>query len=190
MTFCWTDPFKTIVCSSMAAGMKAQTLVSPGLRAERTMPRVTPFHVLFLQGCPTRKRTGACANMTFSWTCSCSLLARPNPEGIVSSSPGLRAASYPGTSGRGGGQPQRGCGLGLSVWGAATPLGLTQNLARPTQGSSLLATLGFETESLWDSMGDDAAQVMLCVNLHESHGATVRWTRYARMAELTFVSAT
>ena len=39
--------------------------------------------------------------------------------------------------------------------GAATPLGLARNLARPTQGSSLLATLGFETKSLWDSMGDD-----------------------------------
>src|ERR1035441_4651179 len=36
---------RTIVCSSMAACMTAQTLVCPVLRAERTMPRVTPFHV-------------------------------------------------------------------------------------------------------------------------------------------------
>src|ERR1017187_5342267 len=35
---------KTIVCSSMAACMTAQTLLFPVLRAERTMPRVTPFH--------------------------------------------------------------------------------------------------------------------------------------------------
>ncbi len=32
---------------------------------------------------------------------------------------------------------------------------LGRNLARPTQGGSLLATMGFERESLWDSRGDD-----------------------------------
>src|ERR1019366_4700241 len=36
---------KTIVCWSMAACMTAQPLVCPVLRAERTMSRVTPFHV-------------------------------------------------------------------------------------------------------------------------------------------------
>jgi len=52
----------------MAACMTAQTLVCPVLRAERTNAKGDAFPCLFLQGCPTRKRTAACENMTFSWT--------------------------------------------------------------------------------------------------------------------------
>src|ERR1035441_8916376 len=47
-------------------------------------------------------------------------------------------------------QPQRGCGLQSSLE-AATPLGLDAFWTPFSQGGSLLATLGFETESLWDS---------------------------------------
>ena len=48
-------------------------------------------------------------------------------------------------------QPQRGCGFKRGPE-AATPLGLAA-AASLSQGSSRLATLGFETESLWDSPG-------------------------------------
>jgi hypothetical protein len=47
-------------------------------------------------------------------------------------------------------QPQRGCDLRSSL-DAATPLGLAAVWTPFSQGSSRLATLGFETESPWDS---------------------------------------
>ena len=47
-------------------------------------------------------------------------------------------------------QPQRGCGLQSSLE-AATPLGLDAFWTPFSQGSSLLATLGWRTQSLWDS---------------------------------------
>ncbi len=50
-------------------------------------------------------------------------------------------------------QPQRGCGW-VSREGAATPLGLGISRFPFTQGSSFLATLGFEPESLWDSFAE------------------------------------
>src|SRR5947207_5740428 len=73
----------------------------------------------------------------------------PNPKGIESSSPGLRGTSYPGKSKTKAPQPQRGCGKDRGRrpqprWG------WNLRALRP-QGSSFLATLGFEPESLWDS---------------------------------------
>ncbi len=47
-------------------------------------------------------------------------------------------------------QPQRGC-VGCAVKVDTTPLGLKKFWMTFTQGSSCLATLGFEPESLWDS---------------------------------------
>ena len=47
-------------------------------------------------------------------------------------------------------QPQRGCGT-VDHGAATTPLGLKKLRPTATQGSSCLATLGFEPESLWDS---------------------------------------
>src|SRR5437879_7039162 len=49
-------------------------------------------------------------------------------------------------------QPQRGCGMVLLPLSAATTLsGLSPTCGAFSQGSSLLATLGFVAESLWDS---------------------------------------
>ena len=76
----------------------------------------------------------------------------PNPNGIVSQSPGLRGTSYPG----------------LTIIADTTPTGLRQiGCARGrnpfrvediwftiSQGSSCLATLGWRTESRWDSRTD------------------------------------
>ena len=74
-----------------------------------------------------------------------------NPNGIVSSSPGLRGTSYPGwfTSrifNPNGVAPR-------CTPQSATPLGLFPG-ARPSQGSSFLATLGWRPESRWDSPGE------------------------------------
>src|SRR3989441_7121468 len=72
-----------------------------------------------------------------------------NPKGIVSSSPGLRACELPWDIVQTASQPQRGCGRARHPrtqprWGWSV-------LTRWTQGSSLLATLGFVAESLQDS---------------------------------------
>jgi hypothetical protein len=73
-----------------------------------------------------------------------------NPKGIVSYSPGLAApAAYPGKSCRRDLNPN-GVVARLHCDKATTPLGLVPFVSS-TQGSSFLATLGFEPESLWDS---------------------------------------
>ena len=72
-----------------------------------------------------------------------------NPKGILDQSPGLRGTSYPGNAARNGRQPQGGCGGWRSGW-AATPLGLCLPRRCP-QGRRGAPTLGFATESLWDS---------------------------------------
>ena len=75
-------------------------------------------------------------------------LPTSNPKGIVSSSPGLRGTSYPGTMPAGVSTPTGLRPVAVTApqprWGCAASV-------RITQGSSFLATLGFETESLWDS---------------------------------------
>jgi hypothetical protein len=74
-----------------------------------------------------------------------------NPKGILPSSPGLRAASYPGEMGPVAANPN---GVASIRGERRTQPRWDWGLgAQFTQGSSLLATLGFGTESLWDSMG-------------------------------------
>src|SRR6185503_10559164 len=78
---------------------------------------------------------------------------RTNPKGISPQIPGLRGTSYPGKTVRNLPTP-RGLRPHVSVrpqgdwpqprWGC-------RSWAGHTQGSSCLATLGFVTESLWDS---------------------------------------
>jgi hypothetical protein len=71
-----------------------------------------------------------------------------NPKGVVSSSPGLRGTSYPGKAPKQFLNPE-----GVVAWLGTEPQplrGWEANLIS-TQGSSFLATLGFEPESRWDS---------------------------------------
>src|SRR5258705_7738999 len=70
-----------------------------------------------------------------------------NPKGIPAQSPGLWGTSYPGKPGR-----RRTTPTGLRRNDQelrATLLGLEFRV-RLTQGSSLIATLGWRTQSLWD----------------------------------------
>jgi hypothetical protein len=79
--------------------------------------------------------------------------ACPHPKGIESSSPGLRGTSYPGSTCKTSSTP-------TGFWPFRTgnpranighnPVGVGI-LPTISQGSSCLATLGFESESLWDS---------------------------------------
>ena len=71
-----------------------------------------------------------------------------NPKGIVSSSPGLRGTSYPGSRRGRFSTPTGLCHVATD--GPQPRLGLLGGGA-VSQGSSCLATLGFEPESLWDS---------------------------------------
>jgi len=73
----------------------------------------------------------------------------PNPNGIESTSPGLRGTSYPGwlnaayPTPTGLRQIHRACGR--------NPAGVGAFCGTVSQGSSFLATLGFGLESRWDS---------------------------------------
>ena len=71
------------------------------------------------------------------------------PKGFRSFSPGLRGRSYPGARIGKDKNPNGVSAFGAGICEAATPLGLLL-LTHPTQGSSLLATLGFATQSRWD----------------------------------------
>src|SRR5258706_9762560 len=80
-----------------------------------------------------------------------------NPKGIVSSSPGLRGASYPGDTDDEAPNPN---GVASLVpCRRHNPVGVENILGLVTQGSSCLATLGFAPESRWDS---EAAALRLC----------------------------
>jgi len=70
------------------------------------------------------------------------------PTGLCPLAQGCEARATLGLQRRGF-QPQRGCGAGRGDEGA-TPLGLSV-VGLVSQGSSCLATLGFEPESLRDS---------------------------------------
>ncbi len=73
----------------------------------------------------------------------------PNPIGIEPSSPGLRGTSYPGIK---RGDKTTPTGLRpVSHRRNHNPVGVENSVLTLTQGSSSLATLGFEPESLWDS---------------------------------------
>src|SRR5438445_939320 len=80
------------------------------------------------------------------WTIQFNLPGRPsteaNPEGIVSSSPGLRGTSYPGKLGKPGFQPQGGCAhvapRGHNPVGVAGLRREVPRVARPSQPWALL----------------------------------------------------
>jgi hypothetical protein len=75
-----------------------------------------------------------------------------NPEGIVSSSPGLRGTSYPGRTAHTTPNPN---GVASFVSRLRhNPVGVENILESSTQGSSFLATLGWMPESRWDSNSD------------------------------------
>ncbi|MCX6880428.1 MAG: BREX-1 system adenine-specific DNA-methyltransferase PglX [Verrucomicrobia bacterium] len=73
----------------------------------------------------------------------------PNPDGIESSSPGLRGTSYPGSDATTDTNPT-GVASVLAPAGR-NPGGVGNDLNTDPQGSSFLATLGFEPKSLQDS---------------------------------------
>src|SRR6266404_8277540 len=97
-----------------------------------------------------------------------------NPEGIVSSSPGLQACELPWDIVQTASQPQRGCGRARHPgtqprWGWFV-------LTRWTQGSSLLATLGFVAESLRDSH-ESSPEMWVMMNPQERvNRARVLWS--------------
>ena len=78
-------------------------------------------------------------------------IAGRNPEGIVSTSPGLARSAYPGNQRPNVTTPtglRRGRGRGQE---GRNPVGV-ETISRPlTQGSACRATLGWRTESRWDS---------------------------------------
>ena len=77
---------------------------------------------------------------------------RFNPNGIASRSPGLRGTSYPGWTVIAGTTP-----TGLRQTGHArgrNPFRVGEVWFTVSQGSSCLATLGWMTESRWDSRTD------------------------------------
>ena len=71
-----------------------------------------------------------------------------SPKGLWAPSPGLRGTSYPGYSGKKTPAPK---GLRQELKAVATPFGVDLIFITRTQGSSFLATPGFEPESVWDS---------------------------------------
>src|SRR5207245_3715285 len=72
------------------------------------------------------------------------------PNGVSSLSPGLRVGELPWVHGvQNVLQPQRGCGSFRTT--RHNSVGVGKTFSRLTQGSSFVATLGFEPESLWDS---------------------------------------
>jgi hypothetical protein len=78
-----------------------------------------------------------------------SIAVAANPKGIVSFSPGLRGTSYPGYAARVNFNPN-----GVASFRSRrghNPVGVEIFSTDSSQGSSCLATLGFEPESLWDS---------------------------------------
>ena len=73
-----------------------------------------------------------------------------NPKGIVSSSPGLRGTSYPGS-----GESDRSNPNGVTSCRSRRRhnlVGVEANSTTVSQGSSCLATVGFGPESRWDSI--------------------------------------
>jgi len=80
-----------------------------------------------------------------------------NPKGIVSSSPRLRGTSYLGSLF--GNEFNRNAVVALprqsEIGFRRNPVGVGFHWRTVTQGSSFLATLGFGTESRWDSWRDE-----------------------------------
>src|SRR6266571_6444045 len=79
---------------------------------------------------------------------TCRVRNRANPEGIPQQSPGLRAASYPGSTGSRRTNPN-----GVVCVGGErghNPVGVERRFARYPRVARRLATLGWRTQSLWD----------------------------------------
>src|SRR6266568_1554880 len=91
-----------------------------------------------------------------------------NPKGIVSSSPGLRACELPWDIVQTASLPQRGCGRARHP--RAQPRWDWFVLTSWTQGSSLLATLGFVAGSLRDSR-DSSPETWVMMSRKERDGA-------------------
>ena len=67
--------------------------------------------------------------------------------------PRVARNELPWVDGVGSEQPQRGCGQGVAT--GHNPVGVATCFDPVSQGSSFLATLGFEPESRWDSQCDE-----------------------------------
>src|SRR5688572_18002169 len=106
---------------------------------------------------PQEHRLGNMASAAAFWTVparwrfgvtTAMYVGEVNPKGIASSSPGLRGTSYPGKEEKIFANPE---GVVPDWVEAETLSGLITICCLLSQGSSFLATLGFETESPWDS---------------------------------------
>jgi hypothetical protein len=106
-----------------------------------------------------REKSGVASDLPpQSKSCALRTTQRANPEGIASSSPGLRGTSYPGYGAQKHHNPERVASRVAHRVGDpmdTTPLGLIAS-AGLTQGSSSLATLGLVAESLRDSTNHEA----------------------------------
>src|SRR6266576_1705798 len=74
-----------------------------------------------------------------------------NPKRIPQQSPGLRGTSYPGNVRSIGDNPERVAAGDQGNRTRPQPRWGCESSPNLTQGSSLLATLGFVAQSLWDS---------------------------------------
>ena len=96
----------------------------------------------------TLRQRVACGDLPFAsrttWP-----MPSANPKGIAPSNPGLRGTSYPG-SGQGGRANPNGV-ASCRPRPRRNPVEIEPQFATVSQGSSGLATLGFGSESLWDS---------------------------------------
>ncbi len=91
------------------------------------------------------------------------------PEGIASSSLGLRGTSYPRNTGQNRVPTSRGLRPTRHHRGH-DPVGVDAHLTLISQGSSFLATLGWLLESLWDSRTDQGKTACLALSCNYSIG--------------------
>jgi hypothetical protein len=92
----------------------------------------------------------------------------PNPNGIVSISPGLRGTSYPGLMERDASTPTGLCQAGRAM--GPNPFRLDDVCFTIPQGSSFLATLGFGPESRWDSVQGSPKPMAPAASFIPPHG--------------------
>jgi hypothetical protein len=135
-----------LVCRGSADGLFPLTpAISPQERASRRQ-RLSEFEALRLAARPW-------AILPLPWGCafptSFPFPAQSRRDCVLQ--PRVASRELPWVNWASRLQPQRGCGFKRGPE-AATPLGLAAADSL-SQGSSRLATLGFETESLWDSPG-------------------------------------
>ena len=125
--------------------VRAPGLQATGLAAKTCWPRALTRrgsgvlkHALRILGCSDARRAKPQSE---------NFAARSNPNGIVSSSPGLRGTSYPGSLPESFSNPN-----GVASLSAPQPRwGCWFLNCFLSQGSSFLAPLGWRPESRWDS---------------------------------------